>query len=162
MKIGEERRAAGAIGRLESALAEAAGTEVVLERPTDAAHGDYATNVALRLASVRKQPPRAIAEELVAQAGTLPDVERAEIAGPGFVNLWLTPGWYRDALAELLEAGEGYGGRSAATKERVQVEMVSANPTGPITVAAARNGAGDPDGVEGRFRAGDADMHLFR
>jgi arginyl-tRNA synthetase len=140
-KIGEERRAARAIERLESALGEAAGTEVALERPTDAAHGDYATNVALRLASVRKQPPRSIAEELVAQASALPDVERAELAGPGFVNLWLTPGWYRDALAEVIEAGDGYGGGSAATKERVQVEMVSANPTGPITVAAARNGA---------------------
>ncbi|NUT57142.1 MAG: arginine--tRNA ligase [Thermoleophilia bacterium] len=130
-----------AIETLEAALGEAAGTEVVLERPNDAAHGDYATNVAMRLAGVRRQPPRAIAEELAEQATSLPQVERAEIAGPGFVNLWLTRDWYRDALAELLAAGESYGAGSAATKERVQVEMVSANPTGPITVASARNGA---------------------
>ena len=130
-----------AIERLEAALGAAAGTEVALERPGDAAHGDYATNVALRLAGARKQAPRAIAEELLAQATMLADVDRAEIAGPGFLNLWLSPAWYRDALAEMLAAGRDYGGGSAAAPERVQVEMVSANPTGPITVASARNGA---------------------
>jgi len=130
-----------AIRALEAALAEAAGAEVELERPGDAAHGDYATNVALRLAGVRRQPPRAIAEELATQAAQLEQVERAEVAGPGFVNLWLGRAWYRDALAEMLAAGEAYGEGSAAKPERVQVEMVSANPTGPITVAAARNGA---------------------
>jgi arginyl-tRNA synthetase len=132
---------AQAIGRLEVALGAAVGAEVTLERPGDAAHGDYATNVALRLAGARRQPPRAIAEEVVAHAEALPQVERAEIAGPGFVNLWLTAAWYGDALAELLAAGDGYGAGSAERRERVQVEMVSANPTGPITVAAARNGA---------------------
>ena len=71
----------------------------------------------------------------------LPEVERAEVAGPGFVNLWLGPTWYGEALAELLAAGDRYGGGSAATHERIQVEMVSANPTGPIVVSAARNGA---------------------
>ena len=130
-----------AIETLEAALGEAAGTDVVLERPSDAAHGDYATNVALRLAGARRQPPRAIAEELVAQAVALPQVERAEIAGPGFVNLWLARDWYGDALAEMLAAGDRYGAGSAAAPERIQVEMVSANPTGPITVASARNGA---------------------
>ena len=126
---------------LEAALGAAAGTDVELERPSDAAHGDYATNVAMRLAGTRKQAPRAIAEELVERASALPQVERAEIAGPGFVNLWLAPAWYGDALAEMLAAGPDYGGGSAAVKEHVQVEMVSANPTGPITVASARNGA---------------------
>ncbi|HEX4929073.1 MAG TPA: arginine--tRNA ligase [Gaiellaceae bacterium] len=132
---------AQAIERLESALGEAAGADVVLERPGDPSHGDYATNIAMRLAGARKQPPRAIAEQLVEQASALADVERAEIAGPGFVNLWLKPAWYRDALAEILAAGDTYGGGSAVTKETVQVEMVSANPTGPIVVSAARNGA---------------------
>jgi arginyl-tRNA synthetase len=132
---------AEAIERLQAALGKAAGTEVALERPGDAAHGDYATNVAMQLAGTRKQPPRAIAEQLVTLAAALPDVDRAEIAGPGFVNLWLSPAWYRDALAEILAAGRDYGGGSAAAEEKVQVEMVSANPTGPVTVAAARNGA---------------------
>ena len=102
-----------AIETLEAALGEAAGAAVVLERPSDAAHGDYATNVAMRLAGPRRQPPRAIAEELVEQAAALPQVERAEIAGPGFVNLWLARDWYRDALAEMLAAGLEYGGGSA-------------------------------------------------
>jgi arginyl-tRNA synthetase len=68
-------------------------------------------------------------------------VERAEVAGPGFVNLWLAPAWYEQALAEILEAGASYGAGFADPVERVQVEMVSANPTGPITVASARNAA---------------------
>ena len=135
------RTAAQAIARLEAALGEAAGAEVVLERPGDAEHGDYATNIAMRLAGARKQSPRQIAEQLVEQAGALDDVERAEIAGPGFVNLWLTARWYSDALAEILGAGDAYGGGFATTREKVQVEMVSANPTGPIVVSAARNGA---------------------
>ena len=127
--------------RLEAAVAEAAGAEIELERPGDSAHGDYATNVALRLAAVRRQPPREIAEELAGRVAELPQVERAVVAGPGFVNLWLAPSWYGDALAELLEAGGRYGSGSAVEPERVQVEMVSANPTGPLTVASGRNGA---------------------
>jgi arginyl-tRNA synthetase len=132
---------AEAIERLEAALGEAAGAEVALERPGDDAHGDYATNVAMRLAGVRRQAPRAIAEELAERAAALPDVTRAEIAGPGFVNLWLAPAWYGDALGEMLAAGDQYGAGSARQREHVQVELVSANPTGPITVAHARNGA---------------------
>jgi len=130
-----------AIETLEAALGEAAGAAVVLERPSDAAHGDYATNVAMRLAGARRAAPRAIAEELAEHASALPQVERAEIAGPGFVNLWLARDWYGEALAEMLAAGDAYGSGSAAARERIQVEMVSANPTGPITVASARNGA---------------------
>jgi arginyl-tRNA synthetase len=118
-----------------------AGAEVKLERPTKPEHGDYATNVALQLAPARGRAPREFAEELAAAAGRLEAVERAEVAGPGFVNLWLTSAWYRDALGEILEAGESYGGGFAEPKERIQVEMVSANPTGPITVASARNAA---------------------
>lgn len=120
-------------------LAAALAPEVVLERPAEAEHGDYATNAALRLAPVRKQAPRELAEELAAAAAALPDVDRAEVAGPGFVNLFLTDSWFAKALAEALEPG--FGGGFAAPRERVQVEMVSANPTGPIVVSAARNGA---------------------
>jgi arginyl-tRNA synthetase len=132
---------ASAVQRLATALAELAGAPVELERPSDPAHGDYATNVALRVAPARKQAPRAIAEELAAATAGIAGVARAEVAGPGFLNLWLEPAWYGEALAEILAAGEGYGGGSAATRERIQVEMVSANPTGPLTVGSARNGA---------------------
>jgi arginyl-tRNA synthetase len=153
---------AEAIERLEAALGEAAGAEIVLERPGDPTHGDYATNAAMRLAGARRQPPRVIAEQLAELAAALSDVDRAEIAGPGFVNLWLSPAWYRDALAEILAAGRTYGSGSARTKERVQVEMVSANPTGPITVAAARNGAyGDSVARLLEFAAHDVEREYY-
>jgi arginyl-tRNA synthetase len=126
---------------LATALSDLAGAPVDLERPSDPAHGDYATNVALRLAGQLKRPPREVAEELAESAVSLPDVERAEIAGPGFLNLFLTDDWFAGLLAEVSAAGAQFGGGSAAVPERVQVEMVSANPTGPVTVAAARNGA---------------------
>lgn len=130
-----------ALGRLEDELGRLAGVPVTLERPAKAEHGDYATNVALRLAGAQKRSPLDLAGELAAAATGLPGVERAETAPPGFLNLWLAPSWFGEALGEVLEAGADYGAGCAAERERVQVEMVSANPTGPITVAAARNGA---------------------
>ena len=132
---------ARAILELERALSEIAEAPVELERPTKAEHGDYATNVALRSAPVVGRPPRELALDLAERVTGLAAVERAEVAGPGFLNLWLEPAWYGTALAEILEAGAEYAAGFAAPSERVQVEMVSANPTGPITVAAARNGA---------------------
>jgi arginyl-tRNA synthetase len=125
---------------LAGALASVAGTELELDRPGEAEHGDYATNVALRLAGTRRQPPREIATEIAEAAVGLDPVERAEVAGPGFVNLFLRDEWFASALAEILET-DAFGGAAAELRERVQVEMVSANPTGPILVSHARNGA---------------------
>jgi arginyl-tRNA synthetase len=129
------------VARLEARLSELAGAPVELERPNDPAHGDYATNVGMRLAPVQRRSPREVGEELATAATELDEVDRAEVAGPGFVNLWLSPSWFGEALGEILAAGPSYGGGSAESPEKVQVEMVSANPTGPITVASARNGA---------------------
>ncbi|HEU5215543.1 MAG TPA: arginine--tRNA ligase, partial [Gaiellaceae bacterium] len=126
---------------LAAALASAAGAELELERPGEAEHGDYATNVALRLAGARRQAPRDIAAEIAEKAAELPTVERAEVAGPGFVNLFLRDAWFASALAGILEDGSAFGGGGAEPRERVQVEMVSANPTGPLHVAHGRNGA---------------------
>jgi arginyl-tRNA synthetase len=122
-------------------LAEALGPDVELERPADPTHGDLATNAALKLAGARRRPPRELAAELAEHAAARPGVERAEIAGPGFVNLFLADAWFADALSGMLAAGDAFGGGYAAHPQRIQVEMVSANPTGPITVASARNGA---------------------
>jgi arginyl-tRNA synthetase len=130
-----------AVARLAGALAEAAGEPVALERPNDPTHGDYATNVALRAAGKHRRPPRELADELAIAAAELPAVERAEVAGPGFLNLFLADSWYAEALADMLAAGDRYGAGTPERRERIQVEMVSANPTGPITVASARNGA---------------------
>jgi len=142
----------------------------VLERPGNPEHGDYATNVALRIAPERGLPPRELAEELAAKAAELPGVERAEVAGPGFLNLFLEPAWFGEALAEALDAGEEYGSGSADPVLRIQVEMVSANPTGPVTVASARNGAyGDSvarllafagNGVEREYYYNDAGAQM--
>ena len=132
---------ANAVRRLEDELSELARTPVALQRPTKAEHGDYATNVALRAAPAEKRPPRELAEELAAAATGLQAVERAEVAGPGFLNLWLAHAWFGEALGEILQVGTGYGAGSADAKQKIQVEMVSANPTGPLTVGSARNGA---------------------
>jgi arginyl-tRNA synthetase len=115
--------------------------DVALERPSDPEHGDFASAVAMRLAPVLRRAPREVAEELAARADFAGLVEQADVAGPGFLNLRVAPGWYAAALAELLAGGDRYGAGSAERPERVQVELVSANPTGPIHVGGARNGA---------------------
>ncbi|HVM16678.1 MAG TPA: arginine--tRNA ligase [Gaiellaceae bacterium] len=134
-----------AVSRLAAEVAELAGAPVELERPSDPAHGDFATNAALRLArrpaARAREPQRELAAELAERAQRLEHVASAEVAGPGFVNLRVATSWYAEALREVLEAGADYGAGSAERRERIQVEMVSANPTGPVVVSAARNGA---------------------
>ena len=112
-----------------------------LDRPPRADFGDYSTNAAMLLAPSLGEPPRAIAERLGETLGERlgPAVERVEIAGPGFLNLFMTDAWYLESLAAMRAAGERFGAGDAG--ERVQVEFVSANPTGPITVARARHAA---------------------
>jgi arginyl-tRNA synthetase len=129
------------VSRLAAELTAAAGAPIALERPSDPAHGDYATNAALRLAPERRSSPRELGEEIAAAAGDLAIVESADVAGPGFVNFRLVDEWFVQALATILERGRDFGGGWVEQPLRVQVEMVSSNPTGPITVAAARNGA---------------------
>jgi arginyl-tRNA synthetase len=132
---------AEAIARIERGLEDGLGVPVTLERPGQAEHGDYATNAALRAAPGMRRSPMEIAEQLRAAAAHVEGVAEAQVAPPGFLNLWMAPAWYGEALAEILHAGDRYGSGSAAAPERVQVELVSANPTGPLTVASARNGA---------------------
>jgi arginyl-tRNA synthetase len=127
-----------AVERLAERVGEAVGSTVELERPKDPSHGDFATNVAMRSAKALGRPPRELADELAGQIAGLDEISSAEVAGPGFINLRLSDQFFVDALAEV---GERYGGSWAVKPERVQVEMVSANPTGPIVVSAARNGA---------------------
>ena len=129
------------VSELARSLADIAGVPVVLERPGDPEHGDYATNVALRLAPTQGRAPRDIAAELAAEAMRRELVEAAEPAGPGFLNLHMSDAWLTDALAGVLAAADSFGAGTADNPERIQIEMVSANPTGPLTVATARNAA---------------------
>jgi len=126
-----------ALDRLAARIAALAGADVVLERPSDAEHGDYATNVALQTARPSGRAPRELAVELAERISALDEVHAVDVAGPGFLNLWLTDAYFVEALADVDDA---YGG-GFAPRSRVQVELVSANPTGPLTVAHARNGA---------------------
>ena len=129
---------------VEDAAAEMAGNGrrgLRLDRPPRADFGDYSTNAAMLLAPSLGEPPRAVAEKLGDRLGERlgETVERVEIAGPGFVNLFMADAWYLETLAALVEAGEGYGAGSGG--ELVNLEFVSANPTGPITIASARHAA---------------------
>jgi arginyl-tRNA synthetase len=110
-----------------------------IDRPKRAEHGDLATNAALALAKRAGKSPRAIAEALVSALAQSDVVASADVAGPGFVNLRLRSSVFHDELAAILRAGRNYGRAPAATGERVNVEFVSANPTGPVTVASGRN-----------------------
>jgi arginyl-tRNA synthetase len=114
-----------------------------LERPPKPELGDYSTNAAMLLAPARGEPPLEIAERLreVLDGRLTGSVERIEVAGPGFVNVFLADRWYRESLAALLDAGEGFGAGTPERPERVLVEFVSANPTGPLTVASGRGAA---------------------
>jgi arginyl-tRNA synthetase len=114
-----------------------------LERPRKAGFGDFSTNAAMLLAPALKAPPREIAERLGEKLSERlgARLDRVEVAGPGFLNIFLADAWYTAAAAEMLAAGDRYGGGQAEPRERIQVEFVSANPTGPLTAASGRHAA---------------------
>jgi len=118
--------------------AEASVEGVTLEPPKDASHGDLATNAAMVLAKPAKLAPRTLAERIIPLVASDPNIARAEIAGPGFINLTLKTSFWPRVLRMVLEQGDAYG-RSAIGKGRVvNVEYVSANPTGPMHVGHCR------------------------
>jgi arginyl-tRNA synthetase len=126
--------------------AEAGSSQPTLERPPKPEFGDYSTNAAMLLAPALGDKPRGTAEKLAEELGRSLEgtVERVEVAGPGFLNLFLAEDWYRRAAGELAGAGEDLGRPAAPhqeTKERINIEFVSANPTGPITAAGGRGAA---------------------
>jgi arginyl-tRNA synthetase len=114
--------------------------EPELSRPKQKEHGDWATNLALVLARPSEKSPRAVAEAIVAHMDSPGLIERVEVAGPGFINLFLGHGWLHDVLSQALREGPEFG-RGERGRGRVQVEYVSANPTGPLHVGTARNAA---------------------
>ncbi len=135
-----DRRVAAAIAGLGWTAADGAPLDlsrVVVEPPRDAANGDLAVNAAMVLSKQVGKPPRALAIELMGELAADPDVAETEVAGPGFLNLRLKPAYWAKFLSGVIEAGPTFG-RAAAKKGKVNVEYVSANPTGPMHVGHCR------------------------
>ncbi len=129
------------IHKLLAGLADADDADFSVERPKQAGHGDYASNAALVLGKKRGVNPRSLAEGLQEKLAADERFTKVEVAGPGFLNFTLSPAAWQKAVTEILEAGKDFG-RFGKTGKKVQVEFVSANPTGPLTLASGRGGYG--------------------
>ena len=114
---------------------------IVLETPRQSAHGDYACTVALQLAKLLRRAPREIAAQLVAALPASQYLEKAEIAGAGFINLFLKRSFKQQVVNRILATGATYGTSALGRRKKVQVEFVSANPTGPLHVGHGRGAA---------------------
>ena len=126
---------------LKSVAPEHADAPLLLERPKQAGHGDLSSNVALQLARTLKRNPRQLAEEISSRIESNEFIESAEIAGPGFINFRLKSTGRLQVIARVLAEGKEFGRSRAANPQSVQVEFVSANPTGPLHVGHGRQGA---------------------
>ncbi|MCS0655050.1 arginine--tRNA ligase [Cytobacillus firmus] len=116
--------------------------DVILEIPKEKSHGDYSTNMAMQLARVAKKAPRVIAEELIASFdSSKASIEKIEIAGPGFINFYMNNAYLTDLIPAVLEAGDQYGETTVGNNQKIQVEFVSANPTGDLHLGHARGAA---------------------
>lgn len=118
-----------------------AQTEILIERPKLAAHGDYACNLAMQLARPLRKPPREIAQALIAALPVSDVIEKMEIAGAGFINVFIATAAKQRVVSGVLQAGAGYGHIHLGAGRKVQVEFVSANPTGPLHVGHGRGAA---------------------
>lgn len=143
MKTQIEQLVSAALQQLasEGTLPPEALTSPKIERTRDTRHGDFATNVAMVLAKPARSNPRALAEALLEALPASDLVERCEIAGPGFINFYLAPGAYLRLIPQILQQGHDYGRSRVGAGKRVQVEFVSANPTGPLHVGHGRGAA---------------------
>ena len=125
----------------ESVASAVAGGALIVERTRDSQHGDFATNIALRLARTARRNPRELARAIIAALPPSPLVARTEVAGAGFINFFLTREAYAHELGRIHELGVRYGLSTIGNGERVIVEFVSANPTGPLHVGHGRHAA---------------------
>jgi len=118
----------------------ARATMVEIERPAEKAHGDYAANVALRLAKPLRRPPLEIAKAIAERVPKSDGIAAVEVAPPGFINVRLAPAWLAKQVDAITAEGEAFGRTDALKGKKIQVEFISANPTGPMTIANARGG----------------------
>ena len=126
---------------LLSVTPDQADTVIALERPKQAAHGDFSCNLAMQLARTLKRNPRELAQLLLSEIPKSPFVERSEIAGAGFINFHLQPAAKLEIVRQVLDQGERFGRSTLGGKKKVQIEFVSANPTGPLHVGHGRGAA---------------------
>lgn len=122
-------------------LEDTSGLNIILERPKSADHGDFATNIAMQLAKPLKQNPRAIAQSIVDGLPANNVISKVEIAGAGFINFFLSADSKQGVVKEILQAGAQFGRNATGQQAKVQVEFVSANPTGPLHVGHGRGAA---------------------
>ena len=125
-------------------LAEAAADldiETTVERTRDASHGDFASNVAMRLAKPARKNPREIATQIIAALNDNAEIDKVEIAGPGFINFYLSPSAFHAELMTILDQGAGYGHQAKRASPKILLEFISANPTGPLHVGHGRHAA---------------------
>ncbi len=115
--------------------------EGTVERTRDASHGDFATNIAMRLAKPARMSPRDIATSIVAALSDSSEIDKVEIAGPGFINFYLSPAAFHVELKAVLNKGKDYGRQAPREVPKVLLEFVSANPTGPLHVGHGRHAA---------------------
>jgi len=143
LKAELERLVAAAVATLVGTLLPEAvdSSAISVERTRDSSHGDYACSIALKLARSAHRPPRVIAEAILAALPQSPLLARAEVAGAGFINLYLARGAQTAVLASVFEQGARYGESNGGGGEQVMVEFVSANPTGPLHVGHGRQAA---------------------
>jgi len=132
-----------ALNNLKSAniLADDVSAEIIIERARDKGRGDFACNIAMRLAKAAKSKPRDLAEKIVEHLPESHLIDSVEIAGPGFINFAVTQTAYQRLIADILSAGEAYGKSDYGQQKKVQIEFVSANPTGPLHVGHGRGAA---------------------
>ena len=126
------------VGEGEISLPDGVPTTVTVERPRQKGHGDYATNVAMQLAKKAGTNPRAFAELVQARLEQVDGVADVEIAGPGFLNISVEAGAQGQVAADVVAAGERYGASDAFAGEKINLEFVSANPTGPLHLGGVR------------------------
>jgi arginyl-tRNA synthetase len=122
----------------DGVLAETSLPEVVIERPQNPEHGDYASSLPLKLARTTEKAPTAIAEKIIEFLPPLPEVSKIVVASPGFINFSLSTTWLTGQVSAILEAGDSYGNIDLGVGKTVQVEFVSVNPTGPLHVGHGR------------------------
>jgi arginyl-tRNA synthetase len=137
-KLAKVLEQAARAAQQEGVLAATALPEIVVERPQNPEHGDYASSLPLKLARTTEKAPPAIAEKIIEFMPPLPEVSKIVVASPGFINFILSTGWLTEQVAAILDAGDSYGNIDLGAGKPVQIEFVSVNPTGPLHVGHGR------------------------